>query len=359
MEKRVYKKYTEVYCDLEKYCEKCRKENILFLPAERILSEELKVSRMTLRKALEKAKMSGIISVQGKHCILPPQDDSLKKCGRILFLAAGFYGRILLDAFNRLWNKLEPKLDKLGAESELWLTREEVSDAEFILHCNSADVIILTPVGLNKNIRSKNFLEKLQKEKKVIALSEPFLEHVDNFIALDNIEFGRMAARKLLETGCVKPVFIGTNFNISMFDKRYTGFAEVLTDAGINVLPYKFNGDMQCHGNEKRRHAIMESYRSGADGAFIASDEGIEYVTCDLFRMGVIPREFKIITAHGSGEALTCHAPITCVNHATNEVVSELLRYLKALAHDPHVPNVKKLVSPEIYLTDTIEYIWN
>ncbi len=67
MNKRAYKKYTEVYEELVRYCRAALASGCRILPGERELAVQLETSRMTLRKALEEARLNGVIRQENRH----------------------------------------------------------------------------------------------------------------------------------------------------------------------------------------------------------------------------------------------------------------------------------------------------
>ena len=348
MNTRKYKKYTEVYTELEQRCTACRPGDIRILPGECDLAAELQTSRMTLRKALKMAEMNGLISRKHKvTTILPPK--SLRQCGKILFITPGYNRTPVYNAFYRLWIDLKSLLEKLNADLELLLINESTTEDEIESHCEAADVILLTLFYYG----CPAFLNEMKFRKTIIALSEPYLDQFDNYIALDNYAAGELAARALQLGGCRNPVFIGTNSNNSMFHKRFCGFSDAMRHIGIDI-PKGFPPTGFKHFTEIRRKELLNAVRKGCDGAFIASDEGIGSITLDLFGNNLIPEKFKLVTLNGCGEALLCSPPITCVNHANERIASTLVGYLKRHSENPNIASIKKLVQPDLYLNKTI-----
>ena len=352
MNKRSYKKYTEVYADLVNYCRTELAANNRILPGERELAVQLKTSRMTLRKALEQASLNRIIHQENKHTEILDQKPSLRQCGRILFITAGFYDKPLLGAMNRLYVKLKSEMDSLNADFGLLLINDFTTIDEVKTKCEDANIILIA-VFPQINPVICNYLESLDCWKTVIALSDPHLNHYRNFVALDNREAGKIAGKALLEAGCRKLVFIGGNTDNEMFRKRREGFMEILAENGTRGLLFTSSMRMK-HFQEVRRQELLQALSSGCDGAFLSSDEGIDYITHDLFERGLVPEQFKLITLHGSGEALCCHPPVTCVNHGTADVAEILIGHLKKMNRNPNVPPVRHLVKPQLYITQTI-----
>jgi DNA-binding LacI/PurR family transcriptional regulator len=354
MRKRTYKKYTEVYASLEEHCNKaCRLEVSRILPGERELASELHTSRMTLRKALEKAEMNGLICRKNKLTEVISQESSLRNCGKILFISTGYRTEFTLGAFQRLWIGLKTQLESMGADLELLLTNNSTTKDEIQERCEQADIILLTVLQYNDPPVDIDFLVAMKSKKTIISLSDPSLELFDNYIALDNYAAGELAAKALHAAGCCRPVFIAGGYSNTMFYKRFYGFCDTMKHVGIKV-PENFPKTDSRHFHEICRKELLNAVQNGCDGAFLASDEGIDFITHDLFNQNLIPEKFKLITLNGQGEALLCHHPITCVNHATQEVTNVLLDHLKKISKNLKPTPIKRLITPDLYLNKTI-----
>lgn len=353
MNKRSYKKYTEVYAELVQRCEVGLTATSRILPGERELAQELKTSRMTLRKALEEAALNGFIRRENKHAEITFSKVNLRQCGKILFLTTGYHDKPLLGAMSRMWVELKSQTEKLDADFELFPISEFTEFAKFKEKCETANIILLTVLPSNNPHIGIDYLKSLEYQKTIIALSDPFLDTFNNYVALDNYAAGVLAAKALLLAGCRRPVFINSNICNLMFQKRYQGMTDTMKQAGIKLSGEPFQ-KRPAHYMEVRRSELLKGIQQGNDGAFIASDEGIDYITHDLFEQGLVPDHFKLITLHGSGEALSCQHPIACVNHATEGVVKVLVDHLKQLNRNPNTPSVRRLIKPELYLTQTL-----
>ena len=354
MKKRSYKKYTEVYAKLEKRCQEMHRPGMSrILPGERELAVELDTSRMTLRKAMEKAEINGLIRRKNKLTEIISQEESLNNCGKILFISTGYRTEFTLGAFQRLWLGLKTRLDEMGADFELLLTNLSTPKEEIVSKCESANIILLTVIQYESPEVNINFLIEMKSRKTIIALSDPYLDCFDNYIALDNYAAGELAAKSLNSAGCYKPVFITTDASNLMFYKRFYGFYDVMQRIGIDI-PQKIPAVDSRHFAEIHRRELLNAVDRACDGAFIASDEGIDFITHDLFKRNLVPGKFKLITLNGKGEALLCNPPITCVNHATEGVIRGVLDYLKNLSKNPNSTPIKRLVKPDLYLNETI-----
>ena len=148
-------------------------------------------------------------------------------------------------------------------------------------------------------------------------------------------------------------VFFGRYAGICGFVDSLSYYGKKMKHVGINI-PENFPKTDSKHFIEICRAEMLNAVNNGHDGAFLASDEGIDFITHDLFKQNLIPEKFKLITLNGQGEALLCHHPITCVNHATQEVTNVLLDHLKKISKNLKPTPIKRLITPDLYLNKTI-----
>ncbi|MBQ9338144.1 MAG: substrate-binding domain-containing protein [Lentisphaeria bacterium] len=346
MPKRTYKKYGEVYLDLEKFCRKRLKSDSPYLPPERELAQTLGTSVMTLRKALERGQMDGLLIPKGRRLEISLPERTLYGFGKILFIEQGFYGKPVLGAINRLYQELALRMLALKADFEFYQLNGATDLKDFERACDRAAVlltgVLTSDAELNHQVIS--ILVKQEASKPVIALSDPNLGYFENHCALDNVAAGRKAGEILLAAGCRKPGFIGYNSS-PIFTKRLRGMQEACRAAGVELC--------ELHGRYgELPRAVLDSR---CDGIFIVSDEGIGHLLHDLLAMdGLIPDRLKVLTLHGRGESLLCQPPVACLNHATDRVADGIIAYLLAKAGNPAQPPLRRLLAPRLYPSITL-----
>ena len=350
-----YRKHTEVYQDLVKLIETNLAAGRYFLPPETTMARQFSTSRMTLRKALETASMNGLITRENKRTTINTVPyPNLRQCGKMLFVACTIGQNFYFPAVERLWLHLLPEIRlNLGGISLLAVDPDLDIDVvdEAVRH---ADLIFLT-TNVFAQSAQEYFNAMLKKaEKAVFGLFDPFFNRCPYGITLDNLEVGRLAAEALYQSGTRKVIVFSDNPKNPHTD-RIRGFrAEFSRRGGEVVLAAKRKEIPQPVYYLACRTRIMEAYENGCDGAFLTSDEGIDIILMDLFKYHLIPEKFKVISVNGSGQALRHNPPISCVNHATTEVVAEILRQLQEWGKNPvHRPFHIK-VKPDLYKTNSI-----
>ena len=353
MPKRTYKKYGEVYLDLERFCRKRMKTGSPFLPPERELAQALGTSVMTLRKAIERGRIEGMLMRQGRRMAISLPDRTLYGFGKILFVEQGFYGKPVLGAINRLYQELALRMLSLKADFEFFQLNGETDLTAFDRACARASALmpgVLTP-DRELNRKAVEIMKRQEAvHKPVIALSDPNLGLFENYCALDNFAVGVKAAETLFAAGCRRPGFIGSSCG-QIFLKRFRGMEEACRSAGIELCDFS---------RDDRRYAFVvrtgleSAVRAGCDGVFIVTDEGIKAPLHDYLESGFIPEKLKVLTLHGSGESLTCQPPVACINHATDKVADALIDYLLAFAGNPDLPPLQRLIVPDLYPSVTL-----
>lgn len=352
MPKRAYKKYGEVYLDLEKFCRKRVKNDQGFLPPERELAQTLGTSIMTLRKALERGQMDGLLVRQGRQLEISLPDRTLYGFGKILFIEQGFYGKPILGAINRLYQELALRMLALKADFEFYQLNGTSDLKDFERACDRSAVLMAGLLTADRELNRQvlAILKRQEASKPVIALSDPNLDRFENYCALDNFAVGRKAAETLIAAGCSRLGFIGSGF-ARIFQKRLKGMEEGCRAAGLELRDFTIMDHRFATVFQKGMAAALQSR---CDGVFIASDEGLRLFLHDYLTDGTVPDRLKVLTLHGSGESLTCQPPVACLNHATDKVADGIISYLLAKAGNPALPPLQRLVAPALYPSITL-----
>ncbi|MBO4648954.1 MAG: GntR family transcriptional regulator [Lentisphaeria bacterium] len=353
MPKRTYKKYGEVYLDLERFCRKRLKNGSSFLPPERELAQSLGTSVMTLRKAIERGRIEGMLMRQGRRMAISLPDRTLYGFGKILFVEQGFYGKPVLGAINRLYQELALRMLSLKADFEFYQLNAETDLNGFERACERASALMfgLLTTDRELNLKAVEIMKRQEAaHKPVIALSDPNLGLFENYCALDNFAVGVKAAETLFAAGCRRPGFIGSCSG-QIFLKRLKGMEETCRSNGVELCNFSLDDRRHLH---VLRTGLESAVRTGCDGVFIVTDEGIKPLLHDHLENGFIPEKLKVLTLHGSGESLICQPPVACINHATDKVADALIDFLLAFAGNPALPPLQRLIVPDLYPSVTL-----
>ena len=350
MSKRKYIRYVDVYEQLEGFCKERFQSGNTFLPSERALSQQFGVSLMTMRKAVEEGLRNGIIARSGRHTNILP-NRCLAKLGKILFIT-GNSEAIMIPAFERMWLMLRPEVENMGGNIRYLIDTRETSFDNFVTECERADLILLTVLSDHVDTERKlDYLRKLQLRKRVISLSDPYLEEFQYAVALNNIAVGQVAACALNDAGCRRVLLLGFVEGNKIFSKRMTGFRE------------KFHGEIRNFPRPADSllidtvpveiQALERAVADQFDGLFLSTDEVAPDLTTPLIKRHLVPEKFKMVTVHGSGECYRCMLPLTNVSHSTSPVVEHLLILLKQCSEEENI-RCRVLITPKLHICKTL-----
>ena len=347
---KAYKSNYEVYEQLEQFCVNAGNNGTYVLPGERSLAEMFKTSRTTLRKALERAEINGLVLRQNKVMQIARIKRVPKNLKNVLFVAWGYHTEFTLGACFRLWSSLNPELKAFGMNSELFFVNEDTSVSELQACCENIDLLLISyfPEHLSDAIAS------LQRDVKIISIvGIADKNRFENNISLDNFAAGKLAAEALYNAGCTKTIFIFGGSKELNFIERRDGFTQTARNLGIKSAVAQFGQPNNVHYVQLRKDALNEAVENGFDGAFIASDESIDFIIHDVVAKGLVPDKFNIVTLNGSGNAFRCKPAVTCVSHGTRSITKELMKYIRKLDKNIFSPPIKKLIKPHLYINDT------
>jgi len=359
-----YRKCEEIVKILREMIKEKISNSCYFLPSEVAMSEEIGVSRITLRKALAKLDMEGIIRRDRVKTEIVEKRDILSNCGKILFVASAHYSTFIIPAIERLWIKLGPEVIARGGNLELFYVNHMTTFAEWKEKFSQADVIFLGTNDFKHSDATIKLYKKAMQEKIVFSLLETI--SATNSIYLDNYSVGCMAAQILIDAGCRKIAGICPDYMLlknDIFAKRMKGFKDVLKKAGLmhlgaeKLIPYrcdKFHSEIGDKYHRTTKEALERSYAEGDDGVFLATDEEIGLISMNLLRRKIIPNKLKFLSVNGVGDAMRNNPPVSCLSHATNKVVDEVMKQLQLIAENKFIAPVNIMVKSDLYPNNTL-----
>lgn len=354
MENKKYKNNIEITRALRQLVQRRMCSGESFLPSERQLSSMFAASRATLRKAIGALKDDGLLVREGRHTRLVRPFHDFTDCGRILFLAAGAHSAFQQSAIERLWNALRTALLANHGDVQLLLTEPDTTFDRISAHLAAADTVLFANCSGSCANEAVAMLRSNLRSKHVISLIESEVFDFPNLIALDNYAVGAIAAEALLEAGCRKPFALWCICDNRDFAHRAQGFANKLAAHNQGGIQSVFWVPQQDGNFSEAGHRQIDwAIRHGYDGVFLMSDEYLDEMTDRTFAAGLIPDKFKVITVDATRASFRHHPPVSCVSHATAEMVFEITGQLRLIAEGRFRP-VRKLVRPTVYNNGTL-----
>jgi len=211
--------YHEIVNQLETEVHLSSLQGVKSLESERCLAGKFSVSRHTLRRALLELEERDLIQREGHRTFIKQNYGNLSELGKILFVAEGECQFFRFHAIERLWNELFPLLLHKRADIQLMLVANNGNLDAVFSQMMKANVIILGKV-FNQCAEQ---VQKLQKQRNVIGVFEQQESFLNNIVALDNIEVGRLAAKTLLDLGAKKMFALWEMFDNYDLNNRAKG----------------------------------------------------------------------------------------------------------------------------------------
>lgn len=166
---------------------------------------------------------------------------------------------------------------------------DDAPDYISMLKSNQVDGVIIA-------LRGKGIDNALLDQLPVVSFERLQSGEIPTVLC-DNLQGGRLAARELLDTGCVNPVMIGGRHateNIPAFE-RFRGYRETIEAAGYPARIYEIReGD----SDEDYISPVRAAFRRypEADGFFCTSDRIAACVMQEALRLGKrIPEDVRIV----------------------------------------------------------------
>ena len=185
--------------------------------------------------------------------------------------------------------------------------------------------------GIIIALRSKSIETTLQDGLPVVSFERLPFGGIPTVLC-DNLEGGRLAARELLDTGCVRPLMIGGRHateNIPAFE-RFRGYRETIEAAGYPVRIYEIQEE-NCNGDyiSPVRQALRQY--PDADGLFCTSDRIAACAMQEILRLGKrIPDDVRVVGFNDVQLPYLSAIPMTSVRQPLDRMCSAAVDCLLA-----------------------------
>lgn len=364
-----YKKYTAVYTELKVLIKSNSAKNNFLIPPEIPLSEQLGTSRMTLRKALDLAESDGLIRRENRKTFIVDKRPDLSSCGRILFIASGKHGHIILPAIERMYLKLALDLKSANADFRLLLLPSvcEPADSPETLalldrELSGAKVVIFTVKDCRVFFTREGMTTVRRYDdgsRFYLKLTIDAADLCENCITIDDYIAGRTAAEVLIRGGAKHPVFPVFDSphprKESIFWQYHSGFFDVCRESGIAPVEVHLSDTRERPFFLDLREKLWNLWKQGAcDGLFFQFDEFADIVLADFFAEGLVPEKFRIFSLNSGGHALSHKPPLTALSTGINELVRALYSFLFRFASGSNEKMLRIKIRPEVLFNNTV-----
>lgn len=167
------------------------------------------------------------------------------------------------------------------------------------------------------------------------------------YVDVDNVEGGRLAARRLVEAGCRRVATVAGPQDMTAGVDRLTGWREVLRDAGLPDDAVAV-GDFAVAGGAAAMETILAEHPD-VDGLFAASDLMAEGAMRVLARHGrTVPGDVAVVGFDDLATAATTSPPLTTVRNPMVEMVRDATDMLLDLVAHGGGDVSSRVLAPEI-----------
>ncbi len=173
------------------------------------------------------------------------------------------------------------------------------------------------------------------------------------YVDVDNVEGGRLAARRLVEAGRRRVATIAGPQDMTAGVDRLTGFREVLRDAGLPDDAIEI-GDFAVAGGAAAMERLLAAHPD-VDGLFVASDLMAEGALRVLAAHGRdVPRDVSVVGFDNLATAATTSPPLTTVQNPMVEMVRGATDLLLDLVGGRGDEIASQVLAPELVERDSV-----
>lgn len=283
--------YKKIYDDLKYKIESHIYADGQYLPAERLLSAEYQVERLTLRKALKLLQNEGYIQTlpgAGSRVIAPSISDQPDSSYMIAFVISGDMDRQAQLYHIEICNYLEEYCKADGANVLFAKVCANDDIPPYLRHPDTVRGVIWVA---NVDSRFLEYSRNHQIPSICLAHDYPYFPRINyaDFVS------GFQATKHLLQQGCRKIVFFN-GIDDSVNRNRLEGYREALAGSGISMdCTLIADGNWSFSSGSKGIRAILEKGVE-FDGLVASNDMMALGAMQELTRWGVqIPDQVKVI----------------------------------------------------------------
>lgn len=296
--------------------------NLSIATVSKALKDSHEISRETKRK---------VVSMAQKLNYTPnPYASSLRK--KRSNTIAVVVPEVADNFFSLAINGIQSVAEKKGYHVLIYLSHENFDTEKIIIDDCSSGRVDGVLISITRETTSSDHIRKIHGDNIPVVFFDRELENIKAAkVVTNDYESGYLAAKKLIENGCKRPVFLSISSTLPMSVKRAEGFKAALKEAGI--YPHKENPVVTI--SEISIDKIFDQVKKLLTGknspdGIIASVERLAvviYLICQE-RDIQIPDELKVIAFSTVETAPVFNPPLSTITQSafeTGKTAAEIL----------------------------------
>lgn len=318
-------KYARIRESLLQYIHENRLHDGDKLPTERFLAEHYGVSRITIQRAIRELQDENLLyRIQGGGTYVGAKRPGLAYQEETPPKTPSFLPFIFTqtDEISRAFEIIQGAESYLKQEScylTVHTTPNDVESRRAIIEellRSQAKCILIEPAA--DDVSVDLYFDLIRRGIHLVFVDVLPKDINGNFVTSDNISGGYIATRHLLEQGCRRIVFFGSDpAQASSVADRLRGYKHALREAGLPIQKQYIRTVHFGQGEGSAEQAIAELYGASEppDGFFAVNDITAFYLQQLLLQKGLrIPEDAALIGFDNLRDAASQPSPLSTVN---------------------------------------------
>ena len=331
------------------------------IPSEPQLAKYLNISRSTVRIALQKAEVEGLIKrAAGRGTFVSYETDQRSNTSFIGYVTRSFHNEI----HRILLSSVETELRSEGYNiifSNAVNNEEEVNVLEQLLENDLAGLILWANARVTEGQRA--ILREYQARNIPIVFIDRFVDGIDtDYVGCDNFGGTYMLMQHLLELGHRSFVFLQHNINnLYPIDERYRAFQKALKESNLELHDvWKINSPHHNEFFETDIFQLLEDQDSSINKqiitliqnakekptAIVCANDALAILTIRAIRsIGLrVPQDMSVVGFDDISLAAYMEVPLTTASQNAHDIgqraATLLLERFDGIAKPPQHINV-------------------
>ncbi|MGU3473618.1 LacI family DNA-binding transcriptional regulator [Paenibacillus sp. D51F] len=207
-------------------------------------------------------------------------------------------------------------------------------------------------IASSELLTADNTAEMMDLEFPLVSIGEN--GSTVHWVDYDNRRGGYMLTEHLLQRGCSSVAFIGGHVGGSLYDKRFRGYRDALSAAGIGFSPdWVLEGTADEHGGYDMAIRLL-SEGSRTDGVVCMSNYAAAGLLRAADKLGVrVPHDLLVTAFDDYPLSAFTSPPLTCLHIDTFELGIEAGKLLMQRLSDPSLPRQSRLIEPRLIVRES------